>query len=170
MSTAITGVVTNGVVVPSSPLPEGMRVEIHPQPARPEVPPELQEEFDGWEAARGPAPSKWSNVSRRRWTPMKEGEIWRVQIPAAPGHAQSGQRPAIIVQELAYNNLLPTTLIVPLTGQLAASRFAGTLVIQPDPQNGLATPSVALVFQIASSRSERSTRQSSTKSSTCSMN
>ena len=28
MSTTITGVVTNGVVVPSSPLPEGMRVEI----------------------------------------------------------------------------------------------------------------------------------------------
>jgi hypothetical protein len=29
MSTTITGVVTNGVVVPNSPLPEGMRVEIH---------------------------------------------------------------------------------------------------------------------------------------------
>jgi hypothetical protein len=29
MSTTITGVVTNGVVVPSSPLREGMRVEIH---------------------------------------------------------------------------------------------------------------------------------------------
>jgi hypothetical protein len=28
MSTTITGVVTNGVVVPSSPLPEGARVEI----------------------------------------------------------------------------------------------------------------------------------------------
>jgi hypothetical protein len=29
MSTTITGVVTNGVVVPSSPLPEGTRVKIH---------------------------------------------------------------------------------------------------------------------------------------------
>ena len=29
MSTTITGVVTNGVVVPKSPLPEGARVEIH---------------------------------------------------------------------------------------------------------------------------------------------
>ena len=29
MSTTITGVVTNGVVVPSAPLPEGARVEIH---------------------------------------------------------------------------------------------------------------------------------------------
>jgi mRNA-degrading endonuclease toxin of MazEF toxin-antitoxin module len=63
---------------------------------------------------------------------MKKGEIWRVLIPAAPGHAQTGERPAIIVQELAYNNSLPTTLIVPLTGKLAASRFDGTMVIQPD--------------------------------------
>ena len=31
MSTTITGVVTNGVVVPNSPLPEGARVEIHLQ-------------------------------------------------------------------------------------------------------------------------------------------
>jgi len=29
MSTTITGVVTNGVIVPNSPLPEGARVEIH---------------------------------------------------------------------------------------------------------------------------------------------
>jgi hypothetical protein len=51
MSTTITGVVTNGVIVPSSPLPEGARVEILLQPVRPEVPPELQEEFDDWERA-----------------------------------------------------------------------------------------------------------------------
>ena len=50
MSTTITGVVTNGVVVPSSPLPEGASVEIHLQ-VRPEVTAELQEEFDGWERA-----------------------------------------------------------------------------------------------------------------------
>jgi hypothetical protein len=38
MSSTITGVVTNGVVVPNSPLPEGACVEIHLQPARPELP------------------------------------------------------------------------------------------------------------------------------------
>jgi hypothetical protein len=36
MSTTITGIVTNGVVVPNSPLPEGARVEIHLQSARAE--------------------------------------------------------------------------------------------------------------------------------------
>ncbi len=34
MSTVVTGVVTNGLIVPATPLPEGARVEIHvPQPA-----------------------------------------------------------------------------------------------------------------------------------------
>lgn len=79
---------------------------------------------------------------------MKRGDVWRVRIPPAPGHAQSGERPAVIVQELAFNNSLPTTLIVPLTSQLSASRFDGTLVIQSDSQNGLTMPSVAMVFQL----------------------
>jgi hypothetical protein len=39
MSTTITGVVTNGVVVPSSPLPEGAHVEIHVRPVRPTATP-----------------------------------------------------------------------------------------------------------------------------------
>ena len=47
------GLVHNGVVVLDSGanLPEGARVEIHLQPNRLEVSPELQEEFDGWERA-----------------------------------------------------------------------------------------------------------------------
>jgi mRNA interferase MazF len=60
---------------------------------------------------------------------MKKGDVWRVRIPPAPGHTQAGERPAI-------------------TSKLAASRFGGTLVIQPDLQNGLTAPSVALVFQV----------------------
>jgi hypothetical protein len=38
MSTTITGVVTNGVVVPGSPLPEGTRVEIRVQDVSGPVP------------------------------------------------------------------------------------------------------------------------------------
>jgi hypothetical protein len=48
MADTITGVVTNGVVVPSSPLPEGSQVVIQ---MRYEFTPEEQEEFDGWERA-----------------------------------------------------------------------------------------------------------------------
>ncbi len=79
---------------------------------------------------------------------MKKGEVWRVRIPFAPGHAQSGERPAIIVQEDAFIQSLPTVLIVPFTSSMGAARFDGTLVVSPDSQNGLTVPSVALIFQV----------------------
>ncbi len=79
---------------------------------------------------------------------MTRGEVWRVRIPFAPGHAQAGERPAIIVQADPLIASLPTILIVPFTSTPGAVRFAGTLLVQPDRQNGLTTPSVALVFQL----------------------
>jgi hypothetical protein len=39
MSTTITGIVTNGVVVPNTPLPEGAHVEIHLSDRAPDAPP-----------------------------------------------------------------------------------------------------------------------------------
>jgi len=78
----------------------------------------------------------------------EKGEVWKVQLPPAAGHTQTGERPAIIVQNDQFTAKLPTILIVPVTGSLAARRFSGTLEIQPDGQNGLTLPSVALVFQV----------------------
>src|SRR5713226_478438 len=54
MSTTITGVVTNGVVVPKSPLPEGARVEIRLQPVRPEGEPVAVTSFRAGELRRMP--------------------------------------------------------------------------------------------------------------------
>jgi hypothetical protein len=51
MATTVWGVVKDGLVAPSSPLPEGARVEIHLCAVPPEVPPELQEELDAWQRA-----------------------------------------------------------------------------------------------------------------------
>src|SRR4051794_25795533 len=79
---------------------------------------------------------------------MRKGEIWRVRLPFAGGHEQAGERPAVIVQDDAFIPLLPLIFVIPLTGELAASRFAGTLIVDPDVQNGLSRPSVALVFQL----------------------
>lgn len=79
---------------------------------------------------------------------MKRGEIWRVRLPAASGHAQTGDRPALIVQKDSLNASLPTVLIVPFTSASGAARFAGTLVLSPDGRNGLTVPSVSLVFQL----------------------
>jgi mRNA interferase MazF len=79
---------------------------------------------------------------------MQRGEVWKVDIPFAPGHAQAGERPAVIMQDGPFNARLPTVLIVPFTGSQSAARFAGTVLVQPDGQNGLSVPSVALVFQM----------------------
>jgi mRNA interferase MazF len=79
---------------------------------------------------------------------MRRGEVWRVRIPFAPGHAQAGDRPALIVQNDSLIASLPTVLIVPFTSTPGAARFPGTLVVPPDGHNGLTVPSVALVFQL----------------------
>jgi mRNA interferase MazF len=63
------------------------------------------------------------------------------------GHAQAGERPAIIIQDDTFNARLPTTLIVPFTSSGTNRRYPGTLLVQPDGQNGLSVPSLALVFQ-----------------------
>ena len=51
MSTTITGVVSNGVVIPSSPLPEGAHVDIHVHSAFLEVPDDLKAELAAWQQA-----------------------------------------------------------------------------------------------------------------------
>ncbi len=80
---------------------------------------------------------------------MKKGEVWRVRFPSVPGRTQAGKRPAVILQNEPSLTSLPIALVVPFTSQLAATRFAGTLLVQPDGRNGLSMPSVALVFQLA---------------------
>ena|SRR5437870_479594 len=79
---------------------------------------------------------------------MKKGEIWRTMLPPATGHAQSGTRPCLIVQDDAYAAAAPTVLIVPFTSAMHTTRYPGTLVVQPSATNGLTVPSVALVFQL----------------------
>jgi mRNA-degrading endonuclease toxin of MazEF toxin-antitoxin module len=81
----------------------------------------------------------------------RRGEVWQVRLPAGAGHAQAGVRPAVIIQADSFNASLPTVLIIPFTGSPNAARFPETLVVQPDGQNGLKTPSVALGFPDARS-------------------
>ena len=79
---------------------------------------------------------------------MQRGEVWKVTIPLAPGHAQAGDRPAVIIRDDSFTVRLPTVLIVPFTSSQSAARFPGTVRVPPDGQNGLTVPSIALVFQM----------------------
>ena len=76
---------------------------------------------------------------------MNPGDVFWVEFPARGGRAQTGKRPAIIVQK---DETLPTVLLIPLTSQQDALRFSGTILIEPDSNNRLRQISVALVFQL----------------------
>ena len=90
---------------------------------------------------------------------MDVGDIYSVEIPPSDGHEQAGFRPAIIVQSPQFEKQLPTRLIVPMTSQLAAQAFPGTLLILPDAENGLTTTSIALVFQLRAIDNKRLKRK-----------
>jgi mRNA interferase MazF len=79
---------------------------------------------------------------------MQRGDLYWVRLPEVDGREQAGIRPAVIVQDPVAGGALPTVLVVPLTSQLAAARFPGTLRIEPDDENQLSMTSVPLVFQL----------------------
>lgn len=72
MDVIIQGVVRSGRVVLDAPLPEGARVEVRLVQTPPEVPPDLQAEFDAWGRASdraldlidGPAPERGADAAR----------------------------------------------------------------------------------------------------------
>jgi len=79
---------------------------------------------------------------------LSQGEIYWAAFLVRDGREQQGQRPALIVQGEIFLQSLPTIWVVPITSNLRAVRFPGTIRIDPDDQNGLTVPSVLLVFQL----------------------
>ncbi len=79
---------------------------------------------------------------------MNYGDVFWVDLPDRGGREQRGRRPAVIWQDTAAFARLPTVLIIPLTSRLDALRFPGSVCIDPTATNGLATASVAMVFQL----------------------
>jgi hypothetical protein len=49
--TTIWGIVKDGLIVPQAPVPEGARVQILLPTESPELPPDMQTEFDAWSAS-----------------------------------------------------------------------------------------------------------------------
>ncbi len=75
---------------------------------------------------------------------MKKGEIWVIDSGDSGGHEQSGIRPAIVFSEVTAR----IVMVVPLTSNSRALRFAHTVQIPPTASNGLSSPSVAMAFQL----------------------
>jgi mRNA interferase MazF len=79
---------------------------------------------------------------------MTTGDIHWIDLPDADGREQAGRRPAVVLLTQPYCEQLPVVLVVPLTSALAALRFPGTLLLEPNERNGLRQQSVVLVFQL----------------------
>src|ERR1700735_1497917 len=98
MTVIIAGFVKNGVVVPTRHCRRGRswrstsstdRSTSH-RSCKPNWMPGTELALDPW---------SWSNVWPERAKPMQRSEVWRVRLPAMPGHTQAGIRPAVILQE-----------------------------------------------------------------------
>jgi mRNA interferase MazF len=59
------------------------------------------------------------------------------------GHAQAGTRPCVVVS--VANSM---AILIPVTSNLDAIRFAHTVSMSSNKTNGLAAESIALLFQI----------------------
>ena len=80
---------------------------------------------------------------------MQRGDIVLVDLPVPtgpPGNEQFGSRPAVILQDNSVN--LQSVVLVPLTSNLTAIRFAGTVRINRSQSNSLNSDSIALTGQI----------------------
>ena len=79
---------------------------------------------------------------------MNPGDIYWVELPAVSGREQAGRRPAVILQNEDFASANPLVIVIPITSARAATRFAGTMVVEPTQSNGLSLTSVVLAFQI----------------------
>ncbi|MHB0981344.1 MAG: type II toxin-antitoxin system PemK/MazF family toxin [Thermoleophilia bacterium] len=83
---------------------------------------------------------------------MTRGSVVLVALPrpnpATSSHVQAGPRPAVIVQADDMRNPGAVILVVPMTTNMDAIRFSGSLLVTPDSVNGLTSPSVLLLTQL----------------------
>jgi mRNA interferase MazF len=86
---------------------------------------------------------------------VKRGDIVWVEFVSRGGREQAGRRPAIIWQSEDACRALPTVLVIPLTSQLSALRFPGTVLIEKSEDNKLRQNSVALLFQLTAADKNR---------------
>ncbi len=82
---------------------------------------------------------------------INEGEIWQVRLGLPNreiiGHEQGENRPCLVIKSLQPVQL---ATIVPMTGKMHASRFPYTTLVMNTSENGLESPSIAMVFQLKS--------------------
>ena len=88
---------------------------------------------------------------------MARGDVVVIDLPVSELREQSGRRPAVAVQtDLAGE---PMLVVAPITSNLAALRFALSVLVEPSPENGLTLPSIVMVFQLRAVDKQRLVRK-----------
>jgi mRNA interferase MazF len=83
----------------------------------------------------------------------KRGEIWLVDFNPARGSEQSGQRPAVIIQNDVGNRVADTTIIAAISTNLRSNPT--NVLIKATKQAGLTDDSMAKTSQLLTISKER---------------
>ena len=59
---------------------------------------------------------------------MERGDIYLVSLDPTSGHEQQGTRPVLVVSPSAFNRLIKTPVVLPITGEGNFARTAGFAV------------------------------------------
>jgi len=84
---------------------------------------------------------------------MKQCEIWLADLNPVKGNEQQGIRPVVVISGNAMNDNLGIAIVCPLTTKI--KNYAGCLVIEKNPSNGLTTDSEVITFQARTLAKER---------------
>ena len=84
---------------------------------------------------------------------MRQREIWLADLNPVQGSEQQGIRPVVVISGNAMNEHLGICIICPLSKRIR--KYAGCLVLEADPQNGLKVISEVITFQIRTISAER---------------
>ena len=82
---------------------------------------------------------------------MARGDIFLITLPRPVGelgHEQYGDRPAVVIQDDDATANLLTVVVVPITSNLSATKFPGSVLVKANRTNGLHKQSVILTHQI----------------------
>jgi mRNA interferase MazF len=84
---------------------------------------------------------------------MKQCDIWQADLNSTKGSEQAGFRPVVIISGNLMNQYLNVVIVCPLTSKI--KNYKGHVVLQPNAENGLKSPSEILNFHVRSLSKDR---------------
>lgn len=77
---------------------------------------------------------------------IRQREIWSAQLNPVKGSEQGGKRPVVIISGNTMNEMLPVSIVCPLSSKI--KEYPGCVRIRASKDNGLKHESEVITFQI----------------------